>query len=272
MIRTIILLLSPLFINAQDSLFLNSESGTLFEDLPCQIGTQIKVSKAGTINALKFYKTESGITTYTLSVFNSAGVKIFATTYKNTATGWQRILVNIPIEAGTYTLSVSNPGRYSYKKIVFPRTRGNVTGAFGAFRYLETNQWTLNSTTYFVDAVISYQQTIPLSVSVSPDIKMEMPVDSVTVSGTVKGATSWEWEVIDSSGTHEVKYLNTLFPVIKPKNQKGGTLLLMLTGRNSTGQELSEIISVWFTPNPKIIRAYILEGDVIIWIEKPIFP
>ena len=176
MLRTIILLLFPLFTTAQDSLFLNSESGTSFEDLPCQIGTQIKFSKSGTINALKFYKTESGSTTYTLSLLNSAGIKIFATSYKNTATGWQRVLVNIPIEAGTYTLAVNNPGRYSYKKTVFPRTKGSITGMFGAFRYLETSSWTLNSTTYFVDAVISYPAIVPLSVSAVPFIPTTFPI------------------------------------------------------------------------------------------------
>jgi len=264
MIRTLFLLLLSMQLQAQDSLFLKTDIGTPFEDNSCTIGTDISTTD-GTITAIKFFKVNSSTASHTINVWSNSTTKIYSQNYSSATTGWQRIPVNIPVSAGTYTVSVFIPisGQiYWYKKTVFPKTSGTITGKVGRFGYTSGFPASTSTTSNYVDIVFKQKVVIPLIVNAGKDSTAVWPCDSIKIQGTISGDNpKFIWTIDNQWGDVSVSGLTTLTPVVHFKAPDSGVSLI-LTGSdaNGTTSEHGAVISVMPDFEPYIKRM----GDLIL--------
>lgn len=270
-LTTLLLLLLPLFFNAQDSLWTESPSIKDASTSPVTIGEEI-TTPAGRLKAIKFWKNETA-GNYVITLWHSNGSSLFSQQYRSTTIGWQKITMDLPIEAGTYVISVYFPnGKYVYTNSMHPRTRGKLTGNAGLYAGGNFKPSSRFTATFFVDAVISYQAaTVPLSIKTSPDREVTMPKDSVRVSATATGYTSFLWTVEDSYGKYELKNTNTLNPYVVPLDSAGCRVWLMCTVIDAAGNQLADVVAVRIAPHPKIVAGYYLLDGTFVWRIKPTF-
>jgi VCBS repeat-containing protein len=135
---------------------------------PVELGVRFTTSAAGTVTAIKFYKSSQDTGTHTGSLWSSAGTRLATVTFTNeTASGWQTATFSSPVQltAGqTYTASYhTNVGRYANTGNFFTAatTSGPLTApattngvyAYGSNSAFPTN--TYNRTNYWVDVVFN---------------------------------------------------------------------------------------------------------------------
>lgn len=272
MIRTIFFLFICATTQAQDSLFKSTDRPSLFhEEPPVTLALIVKAPYNGKLQAVKFYKTDAGSATYKISVWSMDGTPLSGSQISTTATGWQRIAIDIPVSIGqSYVIGIYNPvGKYGYKNNALPLgfapsgLRGNTTG------------FPPNSTltSYYIDAVfLKPASSIPLSVKIVPESSTwEYGTDSIRLAGKITGHTSYKWEVVDSLGTMIITGLNTLNPIVTPKDEGGIYVRLMLSAKSTVGEEQAEITDVWVLPNKNERVGIITRSGRVLWLRPVIF-
>lgn len=260
-LTTLIFLLFPFALFAQDSLFLSTDKpGTLWEDNPVTLGMKFTTANPGVITALKFYKTDSRTGEYQLAVWDGSGVKLAMVPVSTTATGWIRVPVNISVGGGSFTIGVYNPyGRYGFRNSVYPRTKGQLTGNTGAFENGNAFPGRTSGSCYYLDVVFKAGSVQPVSSTVTPDsVNISFPWNLVTLTATATNAVSYGWRVEDSTGTWIIDSTNRLKPIITAKSY--GNLFLVFTATGANGQQWSSISILYAEPDPNKILGYIMEG------------
>lgn len=258
---TLILLLFPFALLAQDSLFLSTDKpGTSWEDNPVTLGMKFTTAIPGVIKAVKFYKTDNRADkTYEIGIWDNGNVKLTMVPVATTAIGWIRVPVNIPIGSGTFIIGVYNPyGRYKFGNNVYPRTRGKLSGISGTFENGNTLPGRTTPDCYYMDVVFS-PQTQPVFSTVTPDsVNISYPWNPVTLTATATNAISYGWAIEDSSGTWNIDTTNRLKPIITAKSY--GNLFLVFTATGADGLQWSSISMLYAEPDPNRIIGYLMEG------------
>lgn len=256
---------------SSDSLYLSTDKpSSTWEDNPATLGMEYTIAKRGTIRAVKFYKATASTKPYTVTVWDSTGGVWFTQSITTSAIGWQRIPCGLLAEPGMkYIIGVyNNDTRYGYKNGVLPRTRGAITATRGRFGY-GTGLPVGSGSCYYLDVVFQADAEPAPVASVSPDSAVyQYGVDSIVIKGTVQNAVSWSWEVVDSSGTSLVSGLQGLSPVIRPRDQEGCWVLLMLTARGADGTESAAMADISVMPDPNEAVGIITRSGRIIWLKQ----
>jgi hypothetical protein len=139
------------------------------EQAPVELGTAFTVAEAGTVTALRFYKSPTNSGEHRGTLWGRDGRMLAQIVFADeTASGWQRaeLTAPVPVEPGvTYVASYFSPGgHYSVTGEYFAQQR--VSGALvapggnnGRYLYapnggLPTGTW--QSSGYFVDAEVLF--------------------------------------------------------------------------------------------------------------------
>lgn len=249
-----ILLLFPVFLHAQDSLYLSTEKPlSTWEDIPTTLGMEFKPSSPGNITALKFYKVDATAGSYTLTLWAMDGSKPFQSTVNVSGIGWKRIPCNIPVNQDQpYIVSAySTLNRYGYTNNLFslPRIRGQLYAYSG--RYIRSAGFPAsNSTTWYgLDVVFEKQIRNPLIVNAGKDTAASWPCDSIRVNGIATGdGIQYVWSIDNQWGDVSVTGTSTLNPVVKFKEPDSGAILI-LTATDKWGTTSEHGVSVSVMPD-----------------------
>ena len=147
-----------------------------------ELGMKFRVSQAGSVAAVKFFKGSSANAgTHKGSLWSSSGTRLASVTFANeTATGWQTAVLAkpVPVKASTtYVVSYLAPvGRYSATNNYFTssKTSGVFTAGSGAgvYKYGSTGGFptsTWNNSNYFVDVVFEANPTTTTTITDADD-------------------------------------------------------------------------------------------------------
>lgn len=234
------------------------------------VGEEFTTS-AGRLKAIKFWKNETA-GNYVVTLWHPNGASLFSQQYKSTTTGWQKITMDLPLEAGTYVIGVYFPnGKYVYTNGLNPRTRTNLTGNKGLFSGGNSKPGGSYTASFFIDAVIEYGTTIPLSVKTSPDREATMYKDSVGVSAVATGYTKFQWTVEDFEGRFTLKDTNTLKPYVIPLDSSGCRVWLFCTVTDASGNQMADAVAIRVAPHPKMVMGYYLWNGTFVWRVPPTF-
>lgn len=129
-----------------------------------ELGTRFTSSMAGSVLAVRFYKSAQNTGPHTGSLWDSTGRRLASVTFSGeTRQGWQRAEFARPvsIKAGaTYVVSYSSEGSYADDQNYFAagatRSSGPLRATAGVYSYdssYPVNQW--RSSNYFVDVVFA---------------------------------------------------------------------------------------------------------------------
>jgi len=168
-----------------------------------ELGMAFQTSQAGSVTAIRFYKSAGNTGTHTGSLWSTSGTRLATVTFAGeTATGWQTATLATPYAltpGTTYIVSyLATVGRYSATPSYFSTTRtsGPLTADASNGRYLygsgggmPTSVW--NSTSYFVDVVFITSST-------------PTPTPTPTAPGVTVGAVSPAANATDVSPTVSV--------------------------------------------------------------------
>ena len=95
------------------------------EEISYELGLQFQSAQAGTINAIRFFKTPVDIGTHVGNIWSATGIKLATVTFSGeTASGWQSQALSVPLAINantTYVVSVNTPNYY------YPNTSGGIT-------------------------------------------------------------------------------------------------------------------------------------------------
>ena len=181
------------------------------------IGTQFRVAKAGTVDAVKVHRSAQVSGALTAKV--ARGSTVLATVIAPAAgTGWQVVDLPSPVSVvtgQTYTVYYTAPaGRYSVKsQYTWPKVSGDLTAVKGVYTFgtgVPTSVYQNES--YFVDVVFNPTVVVPptTSASPSPTTSSEPPVTTsepttppvtTTVEPTTTAPTTPVTSAPPSSGT-----------------------------------------------------------------------
>lgn len=265
-----ILLLFPVFLNAQDSLWTESPAIKDAATAAITVGEEFS-TPAGRLKAIKFWKNETA-GNYVITLWHPNGASLFTQQYKSTTTGWQRITMDLPLETGTYVIGVKFPnGKYVYTNGLHPRVKSKLTGNSGLLGWNVDKPVNRYTASFFVDAVIDYAATVPLTVKTSPDRDATMYKDSVGVSATATGYTKFQWTVEDFEGRFTLKDTNTLKPYVIPLDSSGCRVWLFCTVMDASGNQQSDAVAIRIAPHPKMVLGYYLIDGTFVWRVPPVF-
>ena len=135
-----------------------------------EVGVKFRVSQAGAITGIRFYKGTSNTGTHTGNLWTSTGTKLASATFVNeTASGWQEVRFTTPVNITANTTYVasyfSTSGRYSSTNNFFGSSgvtngsltalQGGVDGPNGVYKYGATGFPTSSylSSSYWVDVL-----------------------------------------------------------------------------------------------------------------------
>ena len=135
------------------------------------LGVQFVASASGTITGMRYYKSASDTGTHVGSLWNSTGTLLASATFANeTASGWQTVSFNTPVQitAGTtYVASYLSNGRYASTPNYFVTDKvsgllrapaaGNGVFSYGNVSAMPTSSF--NNTNYWVDVVMTSAST-----------------------------------------------------------------------------------------------------------------
>lgn len=262
---TLLLLLFPMLLQAQDSLYIASEKpASIHEDLPLELGATIISSKPGKITHVKFYAADPG--SYTISFWSVTGSLYYS--FKAVATtGWQRYQLAIPFEVAagdSYIISYLTNQKFAYTKPGIVRSAGSIAKAATRYSYGHKFPAIPTNEDYFIDVVFKVnEERKSLIVNAGPDTIYRLPKDSVVhINAVVTGDSAYySWYIVDSAGTCQVTGLNTLSPVIRTKGPC--TLIMLLSGNDKYGNFLSSPVQIDILADPKTIIStieYYLDG------------
>ncbi|WP_246801505.1 DUF4082 domain-containing protein [Bradyrhizobium genosp. L] len=158
---------------AQVSLFNSTSTPQLTglnDGTPLEVGVKFSSSAAGSITALKFYRSAGDTGSDLLDLWSSTGTKLASVTFSNTsATGWQTVQLTTPVAITantTYVASYHTNGTYVATNNYFTSavTSGSLTapsGTNGVYAYGGTSTAgifptsTYSSGNYFADVVFT---------------------------------------------------------------------------------------------------------------------
>ncbi|RYD76969.1 MAG: DUF4082 domain-containing protein, partial [Verrucomicrobiaceae bacterium] len=156
-------------------------------DNPAELGTKFRSDVAGTINAIRFYKSSANTGTHVASLWTRTGTRLTSATFINeTASGWQQANFFPPVNITANTVYVASyhcpAGHYSADENYFATSGvdrpplhllangvsgGNGVYAYGGARTFPNQTW--RSANYWVDVVFEPTPTSPLtSLAVTP--------------------------------------------------------------------------------------------------------
>jgi Domain of unknown function (DUF4347)/Domain of unknown function (DUF4082) len=145
-----------------------------------ELGTQFNSTKAGKINAIRYYKSSSEAGTHVGKIWSSTGTLLASVTFTNeTASGWQQQALATPVAIAantTYIVSVNTNTHYAITQNGFSSTiaNGDLRGTNGVYNLapgsFPTQSW--NKSNYFRD------------VDFTPNASNSNAVGTVNVSGT----------------------------------------------------------------------------------------
>ncbi|MEU8267314.1 DUF4082 domain-containing protein [Sphaerisporangium sp. NPDC049002] len=156
-----------------------------------ELGVKFRVTTAGFITGIRFYKGTTNNGTHTGELWTSTGQLLATATFTNeTASGWQQVNFSVPVPVSintTYVASYFAPnGRYSYDLAYFQTGVVNgaltalangVDGGNGVYQYGATSVFptsTYQATNYWVDVVYTpsdslWDNTAVPAVGAAPD-------------------------------------------------------------------------------------------------------
>jgi hypothetical protein len=261
-----ILLIFPVFGISQDSLWTETPAIKDAAIAPVTVGQEFTTT-GGRLKAIKFWKNETA-GNYVITLWHPNGASLFSQSYRSSTTGWQKITMDWPIEAGTYVVGIYfEKGKYVYSNGLNPRTRGKLTGNAGLYaggNNKPIRQTGLIDKSFFVDVVIAQPVAGPVMSTLTPDsVNISYPWIPVTLNATATNAVSYGWRVEDSTGTWTIDSSNRLKPVITAKS--AGNIFLVFTATAANGTQWSSISILYAEPDPNKIIGYLMEGGRVFY-------
>lgn len=167
-----------------------------------EIGVRFRSDVAGSISAVRFYKSAANTGTHVGNLWDSSGNLLASSTFfGETASGWQQVefMSPVPINANTdYIASCFCPnGHYSDDQHTFSSAgvdnaplhavKDSVSTPNGCYKYGATSSFpnaSFNSTNYWVDVVFLSSGT-PTTTTLTADINPAVSGQTVTFTATV---------------------------------------------------------------------------------------
>lgn len=167
-----------------------------------EVGVRFRSDVAGSISAIRFYKSAANTGTHVGNLWDSSGNLLGSATFSNeTASGWQQVELTTPvsIDAGTdYVASCFMPnGHYaadyhafdasSVDNVPLHAVKDGAGTPNGCFTYSPTSAFptlAFNSSNYWVDVVFVATGT-PTTTTLTVDINPALVGQSVTFTATV---------------------------------------------------------------------------------------
>ncbi|UJP08891.1 DUF4082 domain-containing protein [Microbacterium sp. KUDC0406] len=176
-----------------------------------EVGTAFRVSEAGQVTAIRFYKGTGNTGTHVGTLWSGSGEKLGQVTFTaETATGWQRAALPTPVSltpGDTYVVSYYAPaGNYASEPGYFSaeRQNGKVIGLAqlnGRYRYGTGGGFptgTFGASAYFVDAEVVFGDATAPEVAPAP---APAPAPALSTTTPAAGATGLDPTTITVSAT-----------------------------------------------------------------------
>jgi Domain of unknown function (DUF4347)/Domain of unknown function (DUF4082) len=173
-----------------------------------ELGTQFKSTKAGKINAIRYYKSPSETGTHIGKIWSSTGQLLGSVTFKNeTGSGWQQQTLATPVSIAAntnYVVSVNTNTHYAISENGFnsPIANGNLSGSNGVFNLapglFPTQSW--NNSNYFRDVDFTANATNPnntlgsVSISGTRTQKQTLTANVSDPDGLTGATISYQWQ------------------------------------------------------------------------------
>jgi len=204
----LLIIISSLTLNAQDSLYTESEipptPSSYAQDGPAEIGVVFKSKVNGKVQVVRYYTSSPG--NYIARLWNENKVVVSQANFTSTARGWQRVLLPtyMQIDSGKeYTASIMVPKDYDSKSqgLASPIIKGNLIGIRGTFNDYEGFYPAIvyDKVSYMITPV--FEKASPLIVKASfTDTLLNYPQDSIQLGGFISGdGITWAWRQITDS-------------------------------------------------------------------------
>ncbi|MEA5573574.1 N,N-dimethylformamidase beta subunit family domain-containing protein [Calothrix sp. UHCC 0171] len=184
-----------------------------------ELGMEFQSAKAGTINAIRYYKAASETGTHVGKIWSNTGELLASVTFTNeTASGWQQQALTTPVAIDantTYVVSVNANTHYvsTPNGLATTLTNGDVSavadGSNGVFNFTPNlfPTQSYNNTNYFRDivfaAVVSNPNNIPGTVDVSgvSTENQTLTANITDVDGFTGANIKYQWQQSNNNGT-----------------------------------------------------------------------
>ncbi|MGZ4693275.1 MAG: DUF4082 domain-containing protein [Acidimicrobiales bacterium] len=171
-----------------------------------ELGTKFNVQRAGTIGAIRFYKSKANTGQHVGNLWDSAGNKLASVTFANESTsGWQSANLSAPVlvQPGvTYIVSYhTNVGHYSGDQYYFAgkgagtwavrALADGVSGGSGVYKYGSTSAFptsTYRATNYWVD--VSFRRLTDSQLATTTTTAAPTTTKAPTTSTTAPATTT----------------------------------------------------------------------------------
>ncbi|MBW4550074.1 MAG: DUF4082 domain-containing protein [Aphanocapsa sp. GSE-SYN-MK-11-07L] len=178
-----------------------------------ELGMQFTSTKAGTLNAIRYYKAAGETGSHVGKIWSSTGTQLAQVTFSNeTASGWQQQALSTPIAiaAGTtYIVSVNVNTHYAISPNGFnsPISNGDLRGSNGVFNLapglFPTQSW--NNSNYFRDVDFTPNPTGTnnvgtVGVSGTPTQNQTLTANVADANGLTGATINYQWQQL-SGGT-----------------------------------------------------------------------
>jgi hypothetical protein len=175
------------------------------------LGMRFTAAQAGTVDAVRFYKTDASAGPFTVTLWDGAGtVLATAPVTVDVSTGWQEVRLATPVAVtagATYTVGYRTAtGNYpaSPGALGGPLTSGPLAtpANAGVYSYADAYPATQTSTSYLVDVLFSPAATVPTVTALTPaDGAVDVdPAATVSATASVPLAAGAAVTVTDALG------------------------------------------------------------------------
>jgi hypothetical protein len=286
--KYILLLLLPIFSFSQDSLYTNSDApstpATYSKDGPAELGLTFRATSSGYVNVVRYYTSTDGI--YNATLWNDKQQKVSTTSFRSIGREWNRVVMPTVmfIDSGKqYTVSITTPYNYDSRSqaLASPLIKGKLIGLKGTWSHIPGSYPTAiyDNVSYYITPV--FIRSLPLNVSVIPEISIRWPVDSVQLGAQITGDLAevrWS-EKVDTLINDSLVRVNRVIsfnpnPVVKPKLQEN---TYVVTVKDKYGNVIEKEITVKYA-KPILVAlsdgTWITVGNIIvdpetIYIQNP---
>ncbi len=186
------------------------------DGLAIEVGVKFRVTQAGYITGVRFYKSAANTGTHTGHLWGSTGTQLAEAIFVGeTSSGWQEVLFTNPVAVTTgitYVASYfSSAGNYSYTNPYFSSAIVNgplralangEDGGNGIYIYTATSAFptvTFQSSNYWVDIVFA--------TTVIPDVTPPSVTITAPTTGNVSGSVNVTANASDNVGVSGLQFL-----------------------------------------------------------------
>ena len=186
-----------------------------------ELGVKFSSSAAGTVSAIKFYKSPGSHSAHSVSLWSSSGTRLAGpvASANETASGWQTVQLPTPVAINANTTYVASYHTTDYAdNYPYPWPYGNAplsapTGA-GVYQYSNSSTFptqTRNNSNYWVDVVFNAGVTPPpppppvngtcgAANGTTVATKPTSNLCAVGTASTVSGTGPWAWTCAGANG------------------------------------------------------------------------